>query len=75
VADEAPFYSIVGDLPSDDAYIDRLLEQLNENGLFRAFDQAKTYFETYRARWLEHQKVIFHIWEIYLVDWDEYSGA
>jgi len=73
VAGYAPFYSIVADVPSDyqsDPRTKRLVDRLNEHGLFDSIEDAKAYSDAYRSKWLTdaEQSAVLHLWDVYLVE-------
>jgi hypothetical protein len=66
IAGQAPFWSVVGDLPQDQE-IDATLKLLNEHGLFHTADDARSYLQEYRTKWLADPDLELSLWEIYLV--------
>jgi hypothetical protein len=66
IACYAPFWSIVVD-PPDHPDARRIIAGVNENGLISSLDDATSYLEAYRSRWIDDQSLILRIWEVHLV--------
>lgn len=68
VACYAPFWSIVVDSPSPaDPLFQRLLERLNEYGLFGSEEDAREYLKSYRSVNPKSESLTLNIWGVYLV--------
>jgi hypothetical protein len=66
VACGTPFWSPAADLPTDGA-VEIFAQRLNQNGLYKNFDDAAEYLDAYRARWLKDETIVLKIWEVYQV--------
>jgi hypothetical protein len=64
---ESPFWSILNDRPSE-AEIQHLLKDLNEHGLFRSDEEARSYLAAYRELRLADWDLPLTVWAVYIAE-------
>lgn len=67
VAGDAPFWSIVGDLPNEPAAV-ALQAGLNQYGLLHSLEDAQAYLDAYISHWADYVHGPLKFWEVYLIE-------